>query len=171
MKLAWICSAGLRWSYNIYLQANQSTAAADFYKRIGFHKLKNNNVSELPSSWRNANKDSMYIKFVDGKTNKKEAQEHSTWDNLVYSKESFLHLYWALGKVGWQELKESAAVVYSTQYNAFFLDFPFQTLGHWLDGATDKLSFFGHPLFLFFDPHFFFLNLKTLLNMPSKKSY
>ena len=77
LKLVQVRSAGLDWPITMYLQANQSTAAAEFYKKIGFIKTPDNDISQLPEAWREKGQESFYIKFVDDDQNQQEAHKRS----------------------------------------------------------------------------------------------
>ena len=66
------------WSTNIYLQANQSSAAVKFYTAKGFEKAEANVTTLLPLNWRGRvnldNIPNFYLKFVDDDTNLQEGE-------------------------------------------------------------------------------------------------
>ena len=72
LQLVQMRSEILGWSTNIFLQANQNSPAVNFYTKLGFVKMKSNNVSELPITWApyiNNSNAPMYIKFVTDENN------------------------------------------------------------------------------------------------------
>jgi len=151
LKLVQLQSAGFNWSTDIHLQANQGTVAVNFYKKIGFQKMKSNNFNELPKEWQDITTSNMYIKFVDDATNVKEAEEIAKRDNTPYSTDYFLHLFKLTGKLmDNQEILKNASLLPKAG-KSMFLSFPFIELGQRLDHSTKNLLIYGHPFFMFLD--------------------
>ena len=69
------------WCTDIYLQANQSSVAVNFYNKVGFKMMKANEVNELPEPWQQiVNKEEQgdfYLKFVDNRVNEIEAESRA----------------------------------------------------------------------------------------------
>ena len=102
------------WCTDIYLQANQSSVAVNFYNKVGFKRMKANDVNVLPISWQQiVNKDELgdfYLRFINNKTNEIEAETrvHSSGTEVTY--EESIHLFQLCGKIN--------AIHYDLCYNS-----------------------------------------------------
>lgn len=71
-------SAAYGWEIDMYLQANQTSIAINFYTKLGFEKMQSNSVMNLPEKWHQIiNKidtPHFYLKFVTNNINKLEVK-------------------------------------------------------------------------------------------------
>ena len=139
----------LGWSTNIFLQANQNSPAVNFYTKLGFVKMKSNNVSELPITWApyiNNSIGPMYIKFVTDEIN-----QHDTSDSCKH-----LHLFSCSTSIYNATMSKFTSanttnLLKPTNDDKLMFTFPFQQSGKCLDELLQNLIIFGFAGFKFRD--------------------
>ena len=96
-------SAAIGWSTDIYLQANQASAATLFYTNLGFEKAEDNCIEELPMDWQTiVNRDNIegfYLKFIDNETNLREAKSRAIGSGNKGEVMAALHIFHLQGTV------------------------------------------------------------------------
>src|SRR5690349_13458647 len=94
-----------RWSTDIFLQANKLSSAILFYTAVGFEKYDENSTEASPVKWQDMVNNEMisnfYIKFVDTKTSKEEANQRAKAANEEPNFDEILHCinYLALSRL------------------------------------------------------------------------
>ena len=92
-----------RWKLDMYLQANMSSEAIEFYKKVGFRKMPTNTIKELPKDWRtkvnDATEPNFYLKFVTDDVNRMELEDCNEITGVMGDRLEFLHLYCVVGQI------------------------------------------------------------------------
>ena len=166
------------WSTDIYLQANQEESAVHFYKAVGFRACPTNSKMSMPSQWRNRinddSTDTFYLKFVDHKTNKREAEQRAAENDEVVNYKAMLHLMilsgpiktlhyidWDqhLNRISWKnvahQISRKLEPLLPPREQDMMFRFPYKDVGKRLDVSTADLTIFGNKLFHVSDEYIF----------------
>ena len=158
--------------------------------------MNSNLVDELPAEWHNkVNKtdiDDLYIKFVDDKTNRREAEERSKEKGMTeVTQADFMHLYKLSSFVNvirnsqefMNGIDDEVTVLpgptsnttepiplVPKENNDMMLYMPYKDQGQRVDAAAKDLLILGHSLFAFIDKTNFLPSYKASYAVPSEKN-